>query len=263
MEADNDNELPRTRAEAKEVGSKHYFTGEPCKYGHVAARRVDDCKCVECCKDRARKWRAANPERLREQGRLWRAANPERRKQTDKEWRAANPEKANAPKRKWTENNAELAASLVREWEARNPDKKRAHGRKSDAKRRSKPKGKIDNAISNGIWKALRGTKAGRSWEALVGYTLADLMAHLESRFQPGMTFENYGEWHIDHITPKAAFNYETPDDIDFKRCWALSNLQPLWALDNMSKKDKMAAPFQPSLALSVNDSRPAKNVPA
>ena len=85
---------------------------------------------------------------------------------------------------------------------------------------------------------SLHGSKAGRRWESLVGYTLADLMRHLEARFQLGMTWENYGKhgWVIDHIVPKSAFHYLTADDPDFKRCWALDNLQPLWFEDNRRK---------------------------
>lgn len=81
---------------------------------------------------------------------------------------------------------------------------------------------------------------------------------HLEAQFAPGMTWENHGNgdgrWHVDHKIPLSAFNYETPDDIDFKRCWALSNLQPMWAADNIKKGAKLTAPFQPSLALGVCD---------
>jgi hypothetical protein len=220
----------------------------------VAARRYDDCKCVECCNEKARKWRADNPERVLEQSRLWRSANPERKKQTDREWRANNKDKANESNRKWRANNPELAASLIEDWNVRNPEKRREYGRRSDEKRRSTPNGKLENAISNGICRALKGNKAGRQWETLVGYTVADLMRHLEARFLPGMTWDNYGRngWHIDHIIPRSAFNYETPDDIDFKRCWALENLQPLWEFDNISKGAKLEQPFQPSLAIAA-----------
>lgn len=86
------------------------------------------------------------------------------------------------------------------------------------------------------IGKALRGTKAGRRWEALVGYSLADLMAHLERLFDQGMGWFNIGEWHVDHRRPRASFIYQSPNDPAFKECWALSNLQPLWALDNARK---------------------------
>lgn len=75
---------------------------------------------------------------------------------------------------------------------------------------------------------------------------------HLERQFLPGMTWENHGRfgWHIDHIIPLSAFNFETPDHIDFKRAWALSNLQPLWWQDNLKKRAKIEGAFQPSLAI-------------
>ena len=74
----------------------------------------------------------------------------------------------------------------------------------------------------------------------------------IESQFTEGMTWENHGEWHIDHIVPLSAFNYSKPEHEDFRRCWALSNLQPLWAKDNQAKKDKLDKPFQPRLKLEV-----------
>jgi 5-methylcytosine-specific restriction endonuclease McrA len=83
---------------------------------------------------------------------------------------------------------------------------------------------------------SLRGSKAGRHWETLVGYTFLALMCHLESLFQPGMTWENYGEWQVDHIRPIASFTFTSADDPEFRQCWALSNLQPLWATDNHHK---------------------------
>lgn len=95
-----------------------------------------------------------------------------------------------------------------------------------------------------------KGTKAGRTLKSLVGWTAQELKVHLESLFTDGMSWEAFmrGEIHIDHIIPVAVFNCPTPDHLDFKRCWALSNLQPLWAIDNMSKSDTLLEPFQPSL---------------
>jgi len=86
---------------------------------------------------------------------------------------------------------------------------------------------------------SLRKNKAGRHWETLVGYTVHDLKRHLESRFKNGMSWENFGKWHIDHIVAQARFNFKKPEDKEFRRCWALSNLQPLWAKDNFSKQDR------------------------
>ena len=107
---------------------------------------------------------------------------------------------------------------------------------------------KLDCSISTGINRSLKGRKNGFHWEDLVGFTLNDLILHLEKQFTNGMTWENYGEWHIDHIIPITAFNFHSVNDYDFKRCWALSNLQPLWRVDNEHKSDKVVGGFQPSL---------------
>ena len=84
--------------------------------------------------------------------------------------------------------------------------------------------------------RSLRSRKEGRSWREFVGYTLAELMHHLERQFQPGMCWENHGEWHIDHIVPRAEFQYTSPSEEAFQRCWALPNLRPIWAKDNVRK---------------------------
>lgn len=88
-------------------------------------------------------------------------------------------------------------------------------------------------------------------WHDLLGYNTNQLMAHLEKHFQPGMTRDNYGEWHIDHRIPIAVFNFSSVDDLDFRRCWALQNLRPLWAVDNIRKQAKLERPFQPSLLIA------------
>lgn len=61
-------------------------------------------------------------------------------------------------------------------------------------------------------------------------------MKHLEKQFTQGMTWENYGEWHVDHKKPMALFEFTSTDDEEFKECWKLDNLQPLWEKDNLSK---------------------------
>jgi hypothetical protein len=87
------------------------------------------------------------------------------------------------------------------------------------------------------IWRDLGRGKAGRSWKEFVDYTLDELIYHIERQFLPGMTWDNRGEWHIDHIVPLSSFKFSSADDIEFKRAWALSNLRPLWALDNIRKQ--------------------------
>jgi hypothetical protein len=84
--------------------------------------------------------------------------------------------------------------------------------------------------------------KDGTSWTKFVDYTVGELRKHLERQFLPGMSWENRGEygWHIDHILPIASFDYDGPDHPEFKACWALTNLRPLWGPENIAKKDKI-----------------------
>jgi len=71
----------------------------------------------------------------------------------------------------------------------------------------------------------------------LLGCTVNELWDHLESLFIEGMTRENYGEWHVDHIKPCASFDLSNPKEQ--QKCFHYTNLQPLWALDNLSKGDR------------------------
>lgn len=86
------------------------------------------------------------------------------------------------------------------------------------------------------INKHLRTGKGGKSWIKLVGYTPCDLKKHLERQFLPGMSSENRGLWHIDHIVPLALLPADTPDHPNFHRAWALCNLRPLWKRENEQK---------------------------
>jgi hypothetical protein len=112
--------------------------------------------------------------------------------------------------------------------------------RKSREKRQKDPKRRLDHSIGTAIWKALKSDKAGRSWETILGYTLNELIVHLEKQFTEEMTWENYGSyWHIDHIKPRSWFTYQSPEDSDFKECWSLTNLKPLSAEENRLKSNK------------------------
>lgn len=112
------------------------------------------------------------------------------------------------------------------------------------------PKYRLNRRMKNMIGKNLNGTKNGQHWQELVGWTIEELMRHLKKLFKKGMTFDNYGEWHIDHKIPLAAFNFTKATDLDFRRAWALSNLQPMWGAENISKGDRLERPFQPCLSI-------------
>jgi hypothetical protein len=98
-----------SRDEARVLCLKRYFTGAPCRRGHVAERYVSSCRCVECDRVLALEWRVANLEKARERERAaaykYRAANPEKDRERKRKWRAANPEKAREHQRRWLAAN--------------------------------------------------------------------------------------------------------------------------------------------------------------
>ena len=115
-------------------------------------------------------------------------------------------------------------------------------------RRHSRPDVRLSTSVSRGIRNSIRSDKGGRHWEEVVGYTLPELMAHLEAQFQRGMTWDNYGKfgWHIDHIRPISSFDFNSPEDMEFKECWSLWNLQPMWAKANHSKGPRCENPPLP-----------------
>lgn len=86
------------------------------------------------------------------------------------------------------------------------------------------------------LHRLLGGMKARRSWRAFVPYSAEQLKAHIERQFLPGMTWQNHGKWHVDHIVPLSAFKITGPNCPEFRAAWSLTNLRPLWARDNMRK---------------------------
>lgn len=86
------------------------------------------------------------------------------------------------------------------------------------------------------------GSKACRSTESILGYTMPELVTHIEKQFAKGMTWDRFmaGEIHIDHIIPVASFKPGSADSPEFKACWAMSNLRPMWAKENIAKGAKV-----------------------
>ncbi len=152
-------------------------------------------------------YRKKNKEKIKKICKEWRVKNKERDYENHKRWRKENREWINERNRKWIKSYLKV------------------------------PKKRLDVRISTSICKSLKGNKAGRRWETLVGYTLQDLYQHLEKQFDDKMTWENYGSyWHLDHIVPKSWFPYQTREEQAFKNCWSLANLQPLEAKENLIK---------------------------
>lgn len=193
--------------------------------------------------DKARLYRRENAEAIRERSRAYREANPEKAKMACKQWRDNNPDKERERSTKNRLANPERSRSYSDAWRKRNPERAKEVQRICSNKRRSTPRGKLENMLRGGIKRGLKvGSKQGRGTFDLLDYTAAELKVHIERQFSMDMSWENYGKggWDVDHRIPLSSFDYQTPDCPGFKAAWALTNLQPLWGTENYSKGDKI-----------------------
>ena len=162
-----------------------------------------------------------------------RERNPEKSKEATRNWARNNPQKAREKSRRWEAKNAEHAAKLRRDWREAN----RERLRELQSTRRKLIHWRLHLSIRSRIRRSLGSGALGRKLEAVLGYTKEELIRHLERQFEKGMAWENYGEWHIDHIIPLCSFKLTGPQDPDIKVAWCLSNLRPLWAQENIRKR--------------------------
>lgn len=199
-----------------------------------------------------------NKERIKEKTRAWYKNLPIEQKERyqklntawNKEHKEYHREYYLENKDKWHYTGEKKKKKLEdhREWIKKNKDHVTAYNKKVLPKKaewqRKKgikdPHYRLDRAVSAAMRKALDNPK-NRHWEYFVGYTISDLIKHLENLFEDGMSWENYGQWHIDHIIPKSWFNYKSRYDEEFCKAWDLENLQPMWAHENMSKNNRFA----------------------
>lgn len=159
--------------------------------------------CKKCKKSQASEWRSRNKTRVKatDNARYW--ANLEERRGAAVAYYHANKAKI-----------VPAAKERRRERRQDNPSLKLTHG------------------IQKRMSKVIKGG-CPRDWKDLIGYDPKLLVPHLEALFEPWMSWSNYGtEWHVDHRRPVSSFRL--PEEI--RECWALSNLRPLAAIENIKK---------------------------
>jgi len=96
---------------------------------------------------------------------------------------------------------------------------------------------KLLNNLRRRVLNALKNNSKSNSTVNLLGCSIEELWIHLEKSFKPGMTRENHGRWHVDHIRPCASFDLSKPEEQ--VKCFHYTNLQALWAHENLSKGAK------------------------
>lgn len=125
-------------------------------------------------------------------------------------------------------------ATYTSEWRKKNPGHRNLYERSRKA---SDVSYRLKQNIRSYVSSSLKNNKKIGHIEELLGCSIECLHNYLEARFWPGMSWDNYGEWHLDHIIPLSQFDLSDPEQQEL--AWHYTNLQPLWARDNLKKGNK------------------------
>lgn len=160
-----------------------------------------------------------------------------------KKWIEKNKDFLNEKMRLWYQNNKEHRKEYLKEYRTKNIDKIRETKRNYERhKKATDPLYKLISNFRTAIYTVLKenNLQKYRHYFEVLGYSPEQLIEHLEKQFNDEMTWDNYGEWHVDHIKPISSFNIIEIGDDEFMECWSLENLQPLWGLENIKKSNKL-----------------------
>lgn len=183
----------------------------------------------------------------------------EKRRAYDREWKRQYklkfPDKVKEKRRErynrekknpdWLQKHKKYMRAYQKKWEKDNQDRlvyrrewmktwHRRNAKEIYKRRRQKPYEQLASNIRSRIKDALKFGRKSAKTEELLGISIQGLKTFLELKFKPGMSWENYGKWHIDHIYPLSKSDLTTPEGQ--KRAFHYTNLQPLWAKENISK---------------------------
>jgi hypothetical protein len=178
-------------------------------------------RCIKCCRKQNKKSYKKHKQKILKKGRDKYKENPEIKLLAIKTYRK-------------TEKGRLANSNRVKKWSKKNRHKINKYIK---LKCTIDIEFKLKRYLRTRLYGALKKQYKTGSAVKDLGCTIAELKQHLESKFQPGMTWDNYGKWHIDHICPLASFNLKDREQLLIVCNY--TNLQPLWAKDNIQKRDK------------------------
>jgi hypothetical protein len=112
------------------------------------------------------------------------------------------------------------------------------NARRDHIRRKSDINYRLKRTLRTRIWHALKGLSKTKHTRELIGCSIEEFRDHIQSKWVMGMTWDNYGQWHIDHVTPCSAFDLSLAENQ--LKCFHYTNLQPLWAGDNLRKNNRI-----------------------
>jgi hypothetical protein len=183
--------------------------------------------CKECKRQESKYWRDNNQEHCKK----YREDHKDEIREKDRKYRTNNKEKIKKVKQQYVEDHKEDVAARKKKWYEENKDS-------VIEKKRDRRRNNINVRIAEGLRTRLRralknNTKRGSAVKDL-GCSLDFFRKYMETKFAEGMSWENHGEWHIDHIIPLSSF--DLTDRKQLLEACHYTNLQPLWAEDNLRK---------------------------
>ena len=192
-------------------------------------------------RESAKRWQKAHPERVREMHRLWVARNKKERAEYMKSWSLANSERRKKERKIYQDVNSEKIKQTRSIYREKNREKISATNKKwrvlnkdwTKERIKNNPNFRIARLLRRRLYNAVKCKKAGSAVDDC-GCTVDVLRLHLEKQFKEGMSWSNYGEWHVDHIKPLGLFDLS--DREQFLEACHYTNLRPLWKLDNLCR---------------------------
>ena len=193
---------------------------------HKNHRDGKQSHCKACMRKKRNAYLSVNRGKLYKENKIYREANKEKIARQQQTYYKANKERINARNRNYYKKHKKNLIEASRVY--------------SKQKRSSDPVYKLTLNLRTRLRDALQGKNKSATTKKLLGCTFEHAHAHLESKFTIGMNWDNYGlhGWHVDHIIPCASFDLTDPDQQ--RQCFHYTNLQPLWAKDNLRKSDKL-----------------------
>lgn len=248
----NNPENRKKNQEYQRSYHKTYYKNDKDKYLNHLARckrwaedneqQVKECRKAYCeankekINQQQKAYREANKEKIK----AYCEANKEKAKEYQKQYRKENKERIKANKREYYKANKEKHIANSIEYRKNNKEKVNAYSRKyMKTHSQHNPTFKLlmnMRAIATRAVKQLGLGKKPAKTQELFGCSAEELKSYIESLFLEGMTWQNHGQcgWHIDHIRPVSSFSAEEIMQVNH-----YTNLQPLWALDNIKKSNK------------------------
>jgi hypothetical protein len=178
---------------------------------------------------------------MKKYNKKWYLKNKKEIIKKSRKWEKENPEKRKIIYTRWYKNNSEQHRLSVYRWRKKNMKKFIKKNIEYSVKRyKTDPSFRLKACLRSRVICVLKERiKSAPTMKLLGVKNIEFVWNHLEKSFKPGMTRENHGKWHIDHIKPCSSFDLTKPSEQ--RECFHYTNLQPLWASENLSKGNRIS----------------------